>query len=284
MSMLSDMGITVVESEEPRKRPPRRRRSEDSAEEEEQRAPSPRRAAGRHHDPRRADRPHRRSRAHVPARHGLGGAALARGRDRHRQAHRGRPRGHDRRPVREPADLPGHHHLARRAQQRQDPAARHHRSGGHLRGPRGQGRAAAHAEPGWRAGDSGAPPWPRPATARTMPPTASRAPKARCDDEDDFENAMSLAAMEAELKPKVLETFDNIAATYKKLRKLQDKQRRDAGGERAVQSRSSRRPTTSSATRSSRTSRACRSTTTASRAWSSSSTRINSTWWRWRAA
>ena len=43
------------------------------------------------------------------------------------------------------------------------------------------------------------------------------------DDEDDFENAMSLAAMEAELKPKVLETFDNIAAAYKKLRKLQDK-------------------------------------------------------------
>ena len=34
---------------------------------------------------------------------------------------------------------------------------------------------------------------------------------------------MSLAAMEAELKPKVLETFDRIAATYKKLRKLQDK-------------------------------------------------------------
>ncbi|MEQ1647961.1 MAG: RNA polymerase sigma factor RpoD [Hyphomicrobiaceae bacterium] len=43
------------------------------------------------------------------------------------------------------------------------------------------------------------------------------------DDEDDYENAMSLAAMEAELKPKVLETFDRIAATYKKLRKLQDK-------------------------------------------------------------
>ena len=29
--------------------------------------------------------------------------------------------------------------------------------------------------------------------------------------------------MEAELKPKVLETFDRIACTYKKLRKLQDK-------------------------------------------------------------
>ncbi|MGL4395270.1 MAG: RNA polymerase sigma factor RpoD [Hyphomicrobium sp.] len=43
------------------------------------------------------------------------------------------------------------------------------------------------------------------------------------DDDDEFENAMSLAAMEAELKPKVLETFDQIASTYKKLRKQQDK-------------------------------------------------------------
>ncbi len=43
------------------------------------------------------------------------------------------------------------------------------------------------------------------------------------DDDEDFENALSLAAMEAELKPKVLETFDRIANTYKKLRKQQDK-------------------------------------------------------------
>ncbi len=49
------------------------------------------------------------------------------------------------------------------------------------------------------------------------------APPGEMDDEDDYENALSLAAMEAELKPKVLETFDNIANTYKKLRKLQDK-------------------------------------------------------------
>ena len=42
------------------------------------------------------------------------------------------------------------------------------------------------------------------------------------DDEDDLENALSLAAMEAELKPKVLETFDLVATNYKKLRKLQD--------------------------------------------------------------
>ncbi|MGE3248060.1 MAG: RNA polymerase sigma factor RpoD, partial [Beijerinckiaceae bacterium] len=42
------------------------------------------------------------------------------------------------------------------------------------------------------------------------------------DDEDDMENSMSLSAMEAELKPKVLETFDAIASAYKKLRRLQD--------------------------------------------------------------
>ncbi|MCG8560465.1 MAG: RNA polymerase sigma factor RpoD, partial [Hyphomicrobiales bacterium] len=42
------------------------------------------------------------------------------------------------------------------------------------------------------------------------------------DDDDDLENSLSLAAMEAELKPKVLETFDRIASDYKKLRRLQD--------------------------------------------------------------
>ncbi|MFN8830572.1 MAG: RNA polymerase sigma factor RpoD [Labrys sp. (in: a-proteobacteria)] len=41
-------------------------------------------------------------------------------------------------------------------------------------------------------------------------------------DEDDMENNVSLSAMEAELKPKVLETFDRIADNYKRLRRLQD--------------------------------------------------------------
>jgi len=48
------------------------------------------------------------------------------------------------------------------------------------------------------------------------------APEEFDDDEDDLENSLSLAAMEAELKPKVLETFDLVATNYKKLRKLQD--------------------------------------------------------------
>jgi RNA polymerase primary sigma factor len=45
------------------------------------------------------------------------------------------------------------------------------------------------------------------------------------DDEDDEDEAnLSLAAMEAELRPQVMATLDLIADTYKKLRKLQDQQ------------------------------------------------------------
>ena len=42
------------------------------------------------------------------------------------------------------------------------------------------------------------------------------------DEFDDMESSVSLAAIEAEFKPKVLETFDNIADAYKRLRRLQD--------------------------------------------------------------
>jgi RNA polymerase primary sigma factor len=41
-------------------------------------------------------------------------------------------------------------------------------------------------------------------------------------DEEDMEGSLSLAAIEAELKPKVLETFETIANEYKRLRRLQD--------------------------------------------------------------
>ena len=37
-----------------------------------------------------------------------------------------------------------------------------------------------------------------------------------------MENCLSVAALEAELKPKLIETFDTIAGTYKRLRRLQD--------------------------------------------------------------
>jgi len=42
------------------------------------------------------------------------------------------------------------------------------------------------------------------------------------DEEEEEENSLSLAAMEAELRPRILETFDRIAKNYKALRRLQD--------------------------------------------------------------
>jgi RNA polymerase primary sigma factor len=42
------------------------------------------------------------------------------------------------------------------------------------------------------------------------------------DDDDEMENWLSVAAIEAELKPKIIETFDTVAGTYKRLRRLQD--------------------------------------------------------------
>jgi RNA polymerase primary sigma factor len=50
---------------------------------------------------------------------------------------------------------------------------------------------------------------------------AAEPPEGELDD-DDLEGSMSLAAIEAELKPKVLETFDKVADSYKRLRRLQD--------------------------------------------------------------
>jgi RNA polymerase primary sigma factor len=65
-----------------------------------------------------------------------------------------------------------------------------------------------------------------PATAPRTPPAGldAEAPVVgeSFDEEDDMENSMSLSAMEAELKPKVLETFARVADAYKKLRRLQD--------------------------------------------------------------
>ena len=52
----------------------------------------------------------------------------------------------------------------------------------------------------------------------------SETPAPEGDDEDDMENNVSLAAMEAEIKPRVLETFDNVASNYRKLRKLQNEE------------------------------------------------------------
>lgn len=84
--------------------------------------------------------------------------------------------------------------------------------------------APAHVAP------PAAPPSPTPFRAAPAPGNAGEAAKdpgeaaaeADMDEDDEFENQMSLAAIEAELKPKVVEIFDRIAESYKKLRKLQE--------------------------------------------------------------
>jgi RNA polymerase primary sigma factor len=109
-------------------------------------------------------------------------------------------------------------------------------------GPDGQPIAAAEGAP--EAGAQGAPahvappaapPSPTPFRPAAAAAAAAPAPGVTGDpenagessaesdmDDDEFENQMSLAAIEAELKPKVVETFDKIADNYKKLRRLQE--------------------------------------------------------------
>jgi len=91
--------------------------------------------------------------------------------------------------------------------------------------PAAAGSAPAHIAP------PAAPPSPTPFRAAAAAPAAGgetvekdpaeSAAEGDMDD-DEFENQMSLAAIEAELKPKVVETFDKIASEYKKLRRLQE--------------------------------------------------------------
>jgi RNA polymerase primary sigma factor len=71
----------------------------------------------------------------------------------------------------------------------------------------GAGAAAAAAEPA------------EPAAESDDPPPMGEGGEG---DDDDFEGNLSLSAMEAQLKPQVLEKFDEIAKLYKKLRKSQE--------------------------------------------------------------
>jgi RNA polymerase primary sigma factor len=105
-------------------------------------------------------------------------------------------------------------------------------------GPDGQplavvnGNGAAAAMPAQPApahiAPPAAPPAPTPFRPTSAPAAAAEGEstsEAAADsdmDDDEFENQMSLAAIEAELKPKVVETFDKIADNYKKLRRLQE--------------------------------------------------------------
>jgi RNA polymerase primary sigma factor len=92
-------------------------------------------------------------------------------------------------------------------------------------GPDGQPLAGIAVAPGQAAGGNGhTPQTVAPATApvAATPFKPARGAAEGDFDEDDMEGSLSLAAIEMELKPKVLETFDTIASEYKRLRRLQD--------------------------------------------------------------
>ncbi|MFK4510329.1 RNA polymerase sigma factor RpoD [Bradyrhizobium daqingense] len=108
-----------------------------------------------------------------------------------------------------------------------------------IAGPNGEGgeapaeggEAAASAAAPAHVAPPAAPPSPTPFRAAQPAPggqggedkdPGEAAAEADMDEDDEFENQMSLAAIEAELKPKVVEIFDKIADSYKKLRKLQE--------------------------------------------------------------
>lgn len=63
-----------------------------------------------------------------------------------------------------------------------------------------------------------------PQPIRTPQPGARAPGEEEEEEDDDLENNLSLAAMEAEIKPQVMEIFDQIADAYRRLRKLQDQQ------------------------------------------------------------
>ena len=96
----------------------------------------------------------------------------------------------------------------------------------------GNGEGGSEGETQAADAPPAAPPAPtpfRPASARNAAANEGGEEKESGDnaadgdmDDDEFENQMSLAAIEAELKPKVVEIFDKIASEYKKLRKLQE--------------------------------------------------------------
>ena len=118
-------------------------------------------------------------------------------------------------PVREPADLPGHHHLARRARRRQDPAARHHRPRSRpMRGPEAPRAPPSPSRPRRDGRRSAA----RRAPARGRRRRARQCPRATSSD-DDFDERRRSAV--APWKPSCAKVSwrpsTRIADDYKKL-------------------------------------------------------------------
>jgi len=164
------------------------------------------------------------------------GGPLSREGECHRKAYRGWARSDDRRPVREFPHLPSHHHLGAMSSRAQSLLRHIIGSRSDLCGPE-PGRSRRRSVPPmvsrsrrpWRELQPGpratnARPSAAPTRATPFQPAPERAGEERKPEgsaEGEFEterygNTLSLATIEAELKPKVVETFDNIAETYKR--------------------------------------------------------------------
>ncbi len=103
MSMLSEMGINIIEDDEVEE--------EDKGATDLVETSSSREVAVATTETEKLDRTDDPVRMYLREM-GSRRTAEPRGRDRHRQAHRGRSQHDDRGPLRKPADVPGHHHLA----------------------------------------------------------------------------------------------------------------------------------------------------------------------------
>jgi RNA polymerase primary sigma factor len=229
MAMLSEMGVNVVDNEE----------SDNEQADADPKSDGKEAKAGASGNVDEDEiGPHRRSGAHVSARNGLGRIAVARGRNRHRQTHRGRPRNDDRRHLRKPADHPRHRRLARRPEADGeillrdiiDLEATHGATFTADDDGEGEDGGDDDAEgDGTQGGDAKAAPKTAPKTGTPANDTkpaekadGDGATRSDDDDDDDEEANLSLAALEAKLTPQVIETFEQITKTYKKLHKLQN--------------------------------------------------------------
>lgn len=109
-AMFNEMGVNVIENDEAEEGEAATETADDEPDEPEEQAPRATAIVKSERSSEPLDRTDDPVRMYLRE---MGSVELlARGRDRHSETHRGRARGDDRRAVRKPADVSGHHHLA----------------------------------------------------------------------------------------------------------------------------------------------------------------------------
>ena len=146
---------------------------------------------------------------------------VARGRDRHRQAHRGRPRDDDRRHLRKPVDGACADAVARRAQLEGKMLLRTNiidldATYANTQGVIDHAAAGAEIVPVRPIADS------QLDGAEAGGEAETAAAEDAIDENDESDNSVSLVMMEAALRPALVAIFEQVAAIDKKLGKLQE--------------------------------------------------------------